>query len=52
MRADEPDEEQIEEQLAGKREEGAVVLKDFNRKKRRGGKLDKCWEGPYVITAS
>ena len=32
---------------------GSVVLKkDFRRKKRRGGKLDFCWEGPYTITKS
>ena len=31
---------------------GATVLKrDFTRKKRRGGKLDYRWEGPFVITA-
>lgn len=32
---------------------GAKVLKkDFRRKKRRGGKLDYRWEGPFFITAS
>ena len=32
---------------------GAEVLKrDFTRKKRRGGKLDYRWQGPYVIIAS
>lgn len=32
---------------------GSVVLKkDFLRKKRRGGKLDYRWQGPYVIIAS
>ena len=31
---------------------GATVLKrDFTRKKHLGGKLDYCWEGPFVITA-
>ena len=25
-------------------------MKDFRRKKRRGGKLDYRWEGPFVIT--
>ena len=30
----------------------AVLKKDFRRKKRRGGKLDYRWEGPFVITAS
>ena len=29
-----------------------VVKKDFTRKKRRGGKLDHRWKGPFVITAS
>ena len=29
-----------------------VVMKDFTRKKRRGGKLDLRWKGPFVITAS
>ena len=29
---------------------GAVVLKDFTRKKRKGGKLDSNWVGPYTIT--
>ena len=29
-----------------------VVKKDFTRKKRRGGKLDHRWTGPFVITAS
>ena len=29
---------------------GAIVLvKDFTRKKRKGGKLDPKWVGPYVI---
>ena len=32
---------------------GSVVLKkDFTRKKRKGGKLDYRWQGPYMITAS
>ena len=32
---------------------GSVVLKkDFMRKKRKGGKLDYRWQGPYVIIAS
>ena len=32
---------------------GSTVLKkDFRRKKRKGGKLDYRWEGPYTITAS
>jgi len=32
---------------------GSVVLKkDFKRKKRQGGKLDFCWEGPYTIMKS
>ena len=32
---------------------GSVVVKtDFTRKKRRGGKLDLRWKGPFVITAS
>ena len=31
---------------------GATVLKkDFRRKKRRGGRLDYRWEGPFQITA-
>ena len=25
-------------------------MKDFRRKKRRGGKLDYHWKGPFVIT--
>ena len=29
-----------------------VYKKDFRRKKRRGGKLDNKWEGPFVIAAS
>ena len=29
-----------------------VLKKDFTRKKRKGGKLDYRWEGPFVITAS
>ena len=28
------------------------MKRDFTRKKRRGGKLDYRWQGPYVITAS
>ena len=28
-----------------------VVKKDFVRKKRKGGKLDPKWVGPYIITA-
>ena len=31
---------------------GLVKLKDFNRKKRKGGCLDFRWKGPYTITAS
>ena len=32
---------------------GSVILKkDFTRKKRKGGKLDYRWQGPYVISAS
>lgn len=32
---------------------GSTVLKkDFTRKKRRGGKLDYHWQGPYTITAA
>ena len=32
---------------------GSVVLKrDFTRKKRRGGKLDYRWVGPYVVSAT
>jgi len=32
---------------------GSLVLKkDFTRKKRKGGKLDYRWTGPYTITAS
>lgn len=29
-----------------------VLLKDFNRKKRKGGKLDFRWQGPFVIISS
>ena len=29
-----------------------VLKRDFRRKKRRGGKLDFRWQGPFVITAS
>ena len=29
-----------------------VLKKDFLHKKRRGGKLDFRWQGPYVITSS
>jgi len=29
-----------------------MLVKDFNRKKRKGGKLDHKWKGPYVITKS
>lgn len=29
-----------------------VLKKDFNKKKRRGGKLDGDWIGPYKIAAS
>ena len=29
-----------------------VLLKDFNRKKRKGGKLDFRWRGPFVIISS
>ena len=32
---------------------GSLVLKkDFTRKKCKGGKLDYCWQGPFVIIAS
>ena len=32
---------------------GSTVLKkDFTRKKRKGGKLDYRWQGPYVICSS
>ena len=32
---------------------GAVVLKkDFTRKKRKGGKLDAKWTGPYKVAKS
>ena len=31
---------------------GALVLKDFTRKKRAGGKLDSRWTGPYRIVNS
>lgn len=27
-----------------------MLLKDFNRRKRKGGKLDHKWTGPYVIS--
>jgi hypothetical protein len=27
-----------------------VLKKDFNRKKRKGGKLDDRWLGPYTIS--
>ena len=30
----------------------AVLLKDFNRKKRKGGKLDFRWQGPFEIISS
>lgn len=29
-----------------------MLVKDFNRKKRKGGKLDYRWKGPYIITKS
>ena len=29
-----------------------MKMKDFNRKKRKGGCLDFRWKGPYIITAS
>ena len=29
-----------------------VLLKDFNRKKCKGGKLDFHWQGPFVIISS
>ena len=29
-----------------------VLKKDFRRKKRKGGKLDYRWEGPFLITAT
>lgn len=32
---------------------GSLVLKkDFRRAKRKGGKLDHRWQGPYIITGS
>ena len=32
---------------------GSVVLKkDFTQRKRKGGKMDYRWLGPYVISAS
>ena len=27
-----------------------MLLKDFRRRKRKGGKMDYKWSGPYVIT--
>ena len=32
--------------------ETEVLKRDFTRKKRRGGKLDYRWQGPYIIVAS
>ena len=29
-----------------------MLKKDFRRKKRKGGKLDYRWEGPFLITAT
>lgn len=29
-----------------------VLKKDFLRKKRKGGKLDYLWQGPFIITAT
>ena len=29
-----------------------ILKKDFRRKKRKGGKLDLMWVGPYLITKS
>lgn len=29
-----------------------VLKRDFTRKKRKGGKLDYRWTGPYIIVAS
>ena len=29
-----------------------VLKKDFRQKKRKGGKLDYRWEGPFLITAT
>ena len=29
-----------------------VLKKDFTRKKRKGGKLDSKWTGPYKVTKS
>ena len=29
-----------------------MLVKDFNKKKRKGGKLDYMWKGPYIITKS
>ena len=29
-----------------------VLKKDFRRKKRKGGKMDYLWEGPFVITST
>ena len=31
---------------------GLVLKKDFKRKKRRGGKLDPKWVGPYTIVGN
>ena len=32
---------------------GSTVLKkDFTRKKRKGGKPDYRWQGPYIITVA
>ena len=37
--------------MQGTFEVGAkMLLKDFNRRKRKGGKLDHKWTGPYIIT--
>ena len=27
-----------------------MLMKDFTRRKRKGGKMDKKWLGPYYIT--
>ena len=29
-----------------------MLVKDFNQKKRKGGKLDYKWKGPYIVTKS
>ena len=34
------------------RVDAVVLKKDFTRHKRKGGKLDYCWQGPFIITAA